>query len=171
MDINNKITFFYRLEKKLWKDETDANRYFATLSILVAAIAGALLGGKSVLEDYFRWISNVSILGFLGASIILYGMNIAESIIATTSAKIATLRSLLILVCMACAYVVGVIASVVIMIIVAIIAFILFLMFMLTLLFGTGKSTYKNVWTGEKYVKEDNGLLGGETWRKKHWWE
>jgi hypothetical protein len=42
MKFTDKLTFFYALEEKIWKDKIEANQFLGTLSILFVAILGAI---------------------------------------------------------------------------------------------------------------------------------
>lgn len=161
MKIQDKITFFHALEAKIWKDEVEANPYLATLSILVVAVSGALVGGSHTLRNWFEWNFYVSMIGTIGACILLWIYNLAESIIASKTAMIAILRSLLLLVLMAVAFCLGYAAAVVVIAIVTVVAVILGFMIIMGGITGSGnKLTLKNEETGEKVKVKDMGILG-----------
>ena len=62
MKIQDKITFFHALEAKIWEDKVEANPYLATLSILIAAVSGALVGGSDTLRNWFDWNFDISMI-------------------------------------------------------------------------------------------------------------
>lgn len=161
MTIQDKITFFYALEETIWNEKVEANPYFGTLSILIVALSGALVGGDNILNAWFDWNLNISLIGTIGACLYLWGLNVGESIVATSTTLTALLRSLLMLVVMAGAFGLGYVASVIVITIVCLILTILFFIFFLTMLFGTGKtSILQNTLTGEKTKVKDMGMMG-----------
>lgn len=161
MNIQDKLTFFHALEEKIWKEQVESNQYFGTLSILIVALSGALVGGGNFIADNTDWNVQVSMIGSIGACFYLWGLNVAESIFASKNVKTAILRSLLFLAVMAVAFVIGFIAAVIVIIIVMVIAAILFFLFTISLFAGSGKTyTLRNTSTGEEVKVKDNGIFG-----------
>lgn len=163
MKIQDKITFFYALEEKIWNEKIEANQYFGTLSILIVAVSGALVGGSNFLENSFDWNVHVSLFGTIGACLFLWGLNVGESIIASTTIKTMVLRSLLMLGVMAAAFGLGYVLSVVVIIIVTIILSLILLLVILRLFLGAASGepiTLKNISTGEKVKVHDLGIFG-----------
>lgn len=157
--MKTKITWFWTWEKKIWGDKVNANQYFATLSILFAAMLGACVGGGMVFHEGFGWNTDTNLVAIGALLILLWGYNIAESIVASETAMIALWRSLLIMTCILMAFTIGVIASVVVIILVTI-WFVLLLIG--SLLSGSGHSSSGNRSRGasdgvEQYGYDENG--------------
>lgn len=158
--MKEKINWFWVWEKRIWKEKINANPYFATLSISYAALVGACVGGGEIFHEWFGWNTDTSYpaLGLL--LILVWGCNVAESIIASKGTLMAVWRSLLILLCLALAFAVGFIASVVVIILV--VAW-LALMLVGSLLSGSGGGGSKK----KRYtlddgteVEKESGLFG-----------
>lgn len=150
-NIKDKITFFYYWEEKLWDKKVDANKYFATISILMAAIFGALTGGGNALKGFFGTDTEISTTASIGMCILLWGVNMAESIVASTDAWTAFKRSLLMMGCIAGAYIAGFLLAVVVIIIVAIVIAIFIGITILGVIFGNSSSK------GEEYLVDEEG--------------
>ncbi len=118
--MKEKITWFWAWEKRIWDDKVETNRYMATLSILFAAVMGACLGGGRVFYEWFGWdsVPNIVAQGYL--LIVIVGMNLCESVIASRSGKVILWRSLLVAGCILAAFAIGVIASVVVIFLVTV---------------------------------------------------
>ena len=162
MKFLEKISFFYVLDKKIWKDKIEPNPYLATLCILVVALGGAMCGANDILRGTnLSGLLDVSLIGTIGGCIILWGLNVIESIIASTSPQTSFLRSLLLLVVFALSMAIGYVASGIIMCIVAIVGGLIIIGFFTTALVGTGKKhTIVNTSTGEKKEVTDMGING-----------
>lgn len=140
INIKDKITFFYAIEEKLWGDKVNANKYFATICILSAALLGAWHTAGSFLESAFGWAAEISIFYALMLVWYMWVINIAESVFACKDLLTATLRSLLLLFSFVLAYVAGVILGTIVIIIVCVVLFVLFLIFMFTLFAGNSRN-------------------------------
>lgn len=116
--MNEKMTWFWNWEKKIWGDRVETNRYFATLCIMFAAIIGACVGGGNIFHAWFNWKTDVNLVTMGFFLIMIWGCNLCESIIASQTALTALWRSLLILVCLAGAFAAGVVTSVVVIVLV-----------------------------------------------------
>ena len=116
----NKITWFYNWEKRLWGDKTEANRYFATISILFAALLGAIFASGELIAEVANVNSETPLVVIFALAAVVYSLNVAESVMATTTAGTAFGRSALLLLCMAVGLVVGVVAAVVVALIIGI---------------------------------------------------
>lgn len=162
MKFLEKISFFYVLDKEIWKDKIEPNQYLATLSILLVALGGALYGAHDMIRGTnFSGFLNVSLIGTIGGCIILWGLNVTESIIASKSPVTSFLRSILLLCVFALSVALGYVASGIIMCIVAIVAGLVMISFFTTALVGTGKKhTIVNTRTGEKKEVTDMGING-----------
>lgn len=126
MTLKEKLTFFYALEEAIWKDKVEANPYLGTLSILICAICGALLGGGNTLAEMFGWDVAPEALPLVISCIIIWGSNVAESILSSTNAWVALGRSILILLVMGIAFAIGYLLAVVVIFIVTLIVILLF---------------------------------------------
>lgn len=113
------ITWFWAWEKSLWKEDIGTNRYFATLSILFAALVGACVGGGNTLYDWFGWQLQSSVLGSSALLWYIWCLNLAESILSVGRIRVMLLRSLSVTVCFAAAYGIGYIGSIVMLVLVA----------------------------------------------------
>lgn len=111
--MKEKITWFWNLDKRIWGDKIEANRYFATLSIMYAVLMGAFTGGGRVFSEWFGWNTATSIVAMGALLIFIWGVNLAESIVASRTAMVALWRSLLLLLILILAFVFGVVTSVV----------------------------------------------------------
>jgi hypothetical protein len=145
------FTFFRLIEEKIWGNRINSNVCFASISILIATLAGALNTGSYIINDWFytdlecSWYMTIMTLLF----IMLF--NIMESIFAAEDAKVATLRSLLVVGSMLLGTAVGAITSVVVAIILAIAATIFFFSLLFRALTGSLR--------GEKAQLESNDLI------------
>ena len=101
------ITFFYALEKVIWGNKVETNKYLATLSILFVALVGAWHTDVSILKTLLGWDSPISVSHALTLMAYLWIMNIMESVIACKDLATAVLRSLLILPALGIAYFLG----------------------------------------------------------------
>ncbi len=155
MDIQDKITFFYTIEEKLWDKKVEANKYFATLCILCVALLGAWHTAGSFLNSALDWNTEISMLNALTFIVYLWGLNIAESVFSCKDIKTATLRSLLIFASFVAGYIAGVILGVIVIIVVCIILFILGCYFVLGMLSGSLKPK-------GKWKTDDGDIINGE---------
>lgn len=143
MKFTDKLTFFYALEEKIWKDKIEANQFLGTLSILFVAVLGAIAGGGNTLANFFEWDTAPSMLAIVGTCIVVWGVNMGESIVAASHWAVALLRSLFLLVIMALVWGLGYAASVIVIIIVSIVlALILFVFFIKIILGMMTEKTY-----------------------------
>lgn len=143
MKFTDKITFFYAIEEKIWKGRIEANQFFGTLSILFVAILGAIAGGGNTMSNFFEWDTAPSMLSIVGTCIIVWGVNMGESIVASTHWAVAVMRSLFMLVIMAVVWGLGYAASVIVIVIVSIILALLAFVLIIKLMLGlTTEKTY-----------------------------
>lgn len=129
--MKNKITLFQVLERKIWGDRINANPYFATLSILAVALAGAISGGGRLFYEWFGWdlaMNNVAMAAFV---VWVWGYDVAESIVAAQGWKPALGRSLLLLTMLILAFTIGAVVSVVVICVVAVWLVLLFISYAL----------------------------------------
>ena len=129
------------MEEGLWNEKVEANKYFGTLSILFIAIVGAFNSVGGALQAMLDVNVEPSMFASVCICIFVWGMNVAESIVASKDGFTALKRSLLMLVTLAVAFFAGVIAGGIVVAVVCIILFGLFCMFLISMLSGSsGKS-------------------------------
>lgn len=143
-----KILWFSNLENKIWGENINTNKYYASLSIFLTALIGALFALSTILqspidEDNIIWII-----------LFIFLPNLAESIFATNSIKITILRTLLIGIFTALAAVLGYIGAIVVAIIATL--FILLLAFSL-FSSGIGPSSSSKSRSPRSYAYDENG--------------
>lgn len=149
------LSFFNVIERNIWGDKIDTNPYLATLSILFIALMGACNGGSEYINDLIETnIYTPPVTATLGFLILLFGFNLTESIIATDSAKIATLRALMLLFIHPVAYVLGYVLSVIMLVIITIIVAIALFIMLIKAMLGGGVSG-----GGKKIVLDDGTVL------------
>lgn len=172
-NIKDKITFFYYWEEKMWDEKVNANKYFATLSILMAAIIGALTGGGSALKGMFGFDTEISTTASIGLCILMWGLNMAESIVASTDVWTTVKRSLLMLVCIAGAYFAGFLLAVVVIILVAIVIAIFVGITVLGVVFGDSSSKKQEYLVDEdgNKTKVHNYIFGSKVDSSGHIYE
>lgn len=162
------MMWFYALEKNIWKDRIEANRYFATLSILFAAVAGAMAGGGNTLESWFGWDTSLNSVAVLGVLIYVWGLNLAESIIAAQTAGAAVGRAAILLLAFAVVFAVGYVGAVVVLFLVAAWLVLMFVGGMASQALkggSSGKNRYEL--DDGTVVERESGLLGGtDTFRE-----
>lgn len=161
------FTILYSMDKSIWGDRVNPNKYLSTLSLLFCMLIGIIWGGSRYIESLFDWNIEVSLTASLAMVCVLIGYNIAESIIATDSAKIALLRTLMMLVIMVLGFVAGLIGSVILLaILTLVIAIYLFITFIQLLLNG-GPNDGKRRWKLDNgdVVTEQKGLMGESYYR------
>ena len=143
MKFTDKLTFFYAIEENIWKDKIEANQFLGTLSVLFVAILGAIAGGGNTLADFFDWDTAPSMLAIVATCVVVWGVNVGESIVASTHWLVALLRSLFMFAVMAAVWGLGYVASVVVIVVVSIILALLFFVFLIKLVLGlTTERTY-----------------------------
>lgn len=142
---------------KIWGEKVSANNWLLPLSVLAAALSGVVFGGGMV----FQSVSNTTLIGVGGSLIMIWGYNLAESIIASSTPLVAFGRSVLTLVTIVAVFVLSCVASVVVLVVIALllVAFIM-LFFASKGLFGEGGKTF-TLNNGDKVTKND-GLFGDD---------
>lgn len=155
------LTWFWNIDKSIWKDGIDTNRYFGSICVVFAAFLGACQGGGGILENWFGWNAEPEIQYSLDLMLVVYVANLCESLIATTKISAGILRALLFLGIFAVAFVAGYLLAVVVLFAVA--AFVVIYIVGSIMLGGSNK--------GKKYVIDNHGnkidmqddMLGGGT--------
>lgn len=117
--MKERITWFWDIDKRIWNDKIEANAYLATLSIMFVGLLGALSGGGRVFHEWFDWDTATNNVSMVALLILIWGLNLGESIIASKTALTALWRSLLLLVILLSVFAIGFIASVVVLFLVA----------------------------------------------------
>lgn len=137
-------------DEKLWGEQFAGSSWLGVITIIVAAVAGALLtifeGG---LDDSF--IPYIMVIALA---------NIVESVLSAKSAKVAVLRSLL----MTLAVVVSMFAGVVVVVVVALVMLVMLAGFILSLIGegggGSGSLRRRKIKIDGEEVTESSDLLG-----------
>lgn len=93
-------TFMHTADKAFWHEKMNTNRYFATVSVLFALMAG-IVANKSHdcdiifwLASFLKWDVYSSLLAALGIIVVLIVLNVCESIFGAKSFVSGLLRSL-----------------------------------------------------------------------------
>lgn len=165
--MRNKLTWFYTLDKKIWGNSIDSNPYLGTLSLMFAALMGAIFGGAEALNGLFEWCTVGNLVQCVSMLVYIWGLNVAESVVASANWKVATLRTLLLLFGLVLMFVIGVVMALLVIGVVII-----------WLALVVGSSALKVALTpsgnGKKYKLEDGtevekevGLLGDVSYKEK----
>ena len=112
--MKNKMTWFYTIDKKIWGDRIETNPYLGTLSLMFAALMGAIYGSAEALNSMFDWGTVGNVVQCISMLVYVWVFNVAESVIASANWKVATLRSLLLLLGFVLMYVIGVVMALVV---------------------------------------------------------
>lgn len=166
--MKNKITWFYTLDKKFWGDCIDTNPYLGTLSLMFAALMGAIFGGAEALNGLFEWGTVGNIVQCLSLLVYIWVLNATESVIASSNWKVATQRTLLLLLGLVLMYIIGVVMALLVIGVV-----------ILWLILVIGSSALKVALApsgnGKRYKLEDGtevekevGLLGEVSYKEKY---
>lgn len=164
--LKDKITFFYAIEEKLWDEKVDANKYFATLSILCIALLESWHTTGNFLESTFDWDVEMSVFRAIILLAYLWVINATESVFVCKDLKTAALRSFLILGAFILAYIAGVVLGLIIIAIVCIIMFVLLCYFIIGVLNGTLNTPQRH--SSNKNDDPDMEMTN-EGWVKKDW--
>lgn len=130
------FSILYTLDKNIWGEQINPNKYLATVTLLCCAVIGILWGSSNYLADMFNWDINITLTVSIASVIVLIGYNIAESIIAAETAKIAALRSLMMTGFMILGFIAGLIGSVILLVILTIVIGIYFIILVLRVVLG-----------------------------------
>lgn len=155
----NKIFFIKLIDRKIGGDKMKTNRYFASMTLFLCAIIGGAVGSCTYLNNLFDADINISLTHCLGCVVMLIGLNIAESIMATDDVKDMVVRSAVICLLLAVGFGIGLLASFVILIIVTLVLGIWFLGTLFGMLLGGTPSTGGR---GKKVILEDGTVLTNE---------
>jgi hypothetical protein len=151
-------TWFYSLDKKFWKNRIETNPYLATTSLIFTACVGAAAMLSALCTDTFHWKplgNNVIVVGIV---VFIWALNVAESIIASASWKVATLRILILTIAFPLMLAVGVVLSLLVLI---------FIMVYVAIgsVFASGKGKKYTLSDGT-VIKEEKGMLGETSYRE-----
>ena len=157
-----KILFaIYNLEKSIWGEEINPNKYLATATILFATCLGAYLAGGEDLNDVLNWhINTPTLTASLSMLTVLIGYNVTESIIATSTAKVAVLRALMMTGFVILAFIVGAVASFIILLIITIIVVVFLVITFIKILLNEMTGTKMN---GKKFILSDGTIIKKRT--------
>ncbi len=106
-------TFMQTVDKAFWHEKMDTNRYFATVSVLFALLAGLVSNGDHMgicywlVESFLKWGIYPSLLAGVGMVFILIILNVCESIIGAKSFVNGLQRSLLVTAVMVLVFILG----------------------------------------------------------------
>ena len=167
--MKNKLTWFYTLDKKIWGDNIDTNPYLGTLSLMFAALMGAIFGGAEALNGLFEWGTVGNLIQCISLLVYIWSINVVESVVASANWKVAALRILLLLLGLVLMYLIGV--GMALLVIGVVILW-------LVLVLGTGAlkgALSSSSSSGKKYTLEDGtevekevGLLGEVSYKEKY---
>ena len=106
-------TFMQTVDKAFWHEKMNTNRYFATVSVLFALMAG-IVANKSHdcdiifwLASFLKWDVYSSLLAALGIIVVLIVLNVCESIFGAKSFVNGLQRSLLVTAVMVLVFILG----------------------------------------------------------------
>jgi len=104
-------TFMHTADKAFWHEKMNTNRYFATVSVLFALLAGIVSNGMGIcywlVEFFLKWGIYPSLLAGVGMVFILIVLNVCESIIGAKDAISGLLRSLWVTVIIILVFILG----------------------------------------------------------------
>lgn len=126
-----KYQYLYNnLEKKLWGDKVRSNIYLASVTILLAGLCGVFGAGGDSVAMVLMGSANFTLSNYCGGIlmlVMLWGLDVYESIVVSETSGIALRRSLLLLGIMLAAFALGILLSIVV---IAIVAFVIGLFIM-----------------------------------------
>ncbi len=152
----NKILWFHKFEKKIWGDNINTNKYYASISLIIAALAGAMVSASEIMNDIINTNINIDEDSIPWVIALIFLPNLAESIFSAKSTKIIILRSLLIAVFTVLAALIGFITSIV----VALIASLLIILFAFSIItsgIGGSSSSSRRSRSPRSYAYDENG--------------
>ena len=167
--MKDKLTWFYTIDKKIWGEQIEANPYLATLSLMFAALMGAVYGGSEALDGLFEWGSLGNMVICLSILVNIWTINIAESVIASTNWKVASLRILMLFFGIALMYIIGVLMALVVLGIIALWLFLLVLTGVLKAsLFPSSSKGTKYTLSDGTEVEKEVGMMGEVSYKEKY---
>ena len=173
-DMKNTLSIFWIFDKKIWGDRINTNEYFATISLLIIALSGAINGGATAINNFFDTNLNTNLAASLGFCAFVYGLNLYESIIASENISTAIYRSIYMLFITAGLFVLGYIVSFLVIALVIIIFFGAIVLKMLgtTLTGGPDKASVSDEYGNKVKLKKnmwgDYEGSDGSTWKDNY---
>ena len=143
------------LDNRIWGDQVNSNKYLATCTMLTCILFGVIYGGGTYIGDFFDLRFNLPFSAILGGIVVLMGLNIAESIVATDVPKIAFWRSLMMSGFMILGFVAGIVGSVILLAILTIIVGVYFLLMFVKMALGIDSGSRG----GKKKIILDDGTV------------
>lgn len=116
------LYLYNNLEKKLWGDKVRSNIYLASVTILLAGLCGVFGAGGDSVVMVVMGSSDFTLSNYCGGIfmlVMLWGLDVYESIVVSETVGIALKRSLLLLGIMLAAFFLGILLSIVVITIVA----------------------------------------------------
>lgn len=150
------FSILYTLDKNIWGEQINPNKYLATATLLCCALIGILYGGGNYLAGMFDMDINITLTSSLASVVVLIGYNIAESIMAANTAKIAVLRSLMMTVFMILGFIAGLVGSVILLAILTIIIGLYFILLVIKIALGGSAGSSGG---GSKKIILDDGTV------------
>ena len=168
------FSFFRIIDEKIWGDKVNTNPYFATICLIFVALTGAINGGGAMLDGLFDMDIDTNLTQAFGFCAFIFGINMYESIIASSDIKTMITRSLLMLGAVVVIAVLGYVLSAVIifLVVAAVTLWIIFMVLSMTIFGGPSKATITDSF-GRK-VKLEKNLSGdykgsdGKTYHDNH---
>ena len=139
-------TFMHTADKAFWHEKMETNRYFATLSVLFALLAGIITaeahnGVRQWLADSFlKWEVSPSLPAAIGVLFVLVTLNIGESIIGAKDFVSLLLRSLWVTLVISIVFILGLMEEHVTTIILILMTVILLIEMLISLATATRKT-------------------------------
>ncbi len=159
------LTWFSSIEHSIFGDKVVSNDYFATISIMVAALSGAFLGGGDFLHEWDIIDSNLNEFATYALLIGLITVNIAESIMASRTVGAGFGRSFILIAAIPLAAAIGYVVAVIVFIIIAL--YIILIAISVALggsSSGSGKKKRGILSDGTEVVQTGSGFLGDTEW-------
>ncbi len=158
------LTWFSSIEHSIFGENVESNDYFSTISIMFAALLGAVWGGSGFLYNWDIIDVDIDPIAIYAFGIVLISMNIAESIMAAKTAGAGIGRSLILLVAIPLAAAVGYAVAVIVFVI--ILLWIILLAFSIALSGGSGSGKKRGILSdGTEVEQTGSGLLGERYYR------
>lgn len=154
------LMWFHNMETKLWGDNINSNKWFATICIAMAGLTGAILATIVALGVIHGNSSQLLISKGIYFVCLLAILNIAESIFAADTPKIALYRSALVTFAIGIMAVVGFAAAMVVYIVIGLWLILTFISVLSGNIFNNKKKPKEYILDDGTHVKESSGILG-----------
>ncbi len=162
--MKNILTWFNSIEQSIFGDKIESNVYFSTISIMFAALTGAMLGGGDILYSWDIISDKMNPTATYSFLVILASLNIAESIMAAKTVGTGFFRTLLVTVAIPLAAAIGYAVAVIVFII--ILLWLILLGFSVALGGGSGSGKKRGILSDGTEVEETGSGLLGEKYYK-----